>query len=282
MSRELNQHIEASAVIVRKALNGLTPKIALVLGSGLGGLADRAENAVQVSYDDLPGFPRPGVHGHAGVLVAGTVEGVPVIFLKGRTHFYEGTGAAPLKVMIRTLKSLGVDTLFLSNAAGSLRPEAPAGSLIAIADHINLSCTNPLTGYNDDDWGPRFVPMGNAWDKDLRDMLLQAARAIGVPLIEGVYAWFHGPTFETPAEIRMAKVIGADSVGMSTVPDCIIARHCGMKVVGCSAITNMGAGLSDENISHEQTIEQAAIAGEKLSRVVIRFLQDWHKGRAEC
>lgn len=280
MSHHLNHDIEKSADILRKALNGLTPKIAVVLGSGLGGLADKVDDAVSISYADLPGFPRPGVHGHAGMLVAGSIEKVPVIFLKGRVHFYEGTGADPLKTMIRTLKTVGVDTIFLSNAAGSLRPEAPAGNLIAIADHINVSGINPLTGHNDDDWGPRFVPMGNAWDKDLRALLLQAAKKLGVPLIEGTYAWFHGPTFETPAEIRMAQAMGADSVGMSTVPDCIIARHCGMKVVGCSAITNMGAGLSDENISHEQTIEQAAIAGEKLSRVVIQFLKDWHQGRA--
>ena len=280
MSVNLEQDIAKSADIIRKALGGMAPRIAVVLGSGLGGLADQVENAVQISYGDLPGFPRPGVHGHAGILVAGTIAHVPVIFLKGRVHFYEGSGAAPLKVMIRTLKSVGIDTLFLSNAAGSLRPEAPAGHLIAIADHINISGINPLTGPNDDEWGPRFVPMGDAWDKDLRAMLMQSAKALGEPLIEGVYAWFHGPTFETPAEIRMAKVLGADSVGMSTVPDCIIARHCGMKVVGCSAITNMGAGLSDEEISHDQTIEQAAIAGEKLSRIVIRFLQDWHKGRS--
>ncbi len=278
MSMDLNRDIEQSAARVREALKGLEPKIAIVLGSGLGDLADRVEDATQISYADLPGFPRPGVHGHAGVLVSGTIEGVPVIFLKGRVHFYEGGDAGPLKVMIRTLKTVGIDTIFLSNAAGSLRPEAPAGNLIAIADHINISGINPLTGPNDDDWGPRFVPMGDAWDKDLRAMLMQAARTLDIPLIEGVYAWLHGPTFETPAEIRMVRSLGADSVGMSTVPDCIIARHCGMKVVGCSAITNMGEGLSDENISHEQTIEQAAIAGEKLSRIVVRFLQDWHRG----
>jgi xanthosine phosphorylase len=280
MSTDLNPVIAQSAAVVRKALNGLSPKIAVVLGSGLGGLADQVTNPVSISYADLPGFPKPGVHGHAGVLVAGTIENVPVIFLKGRVHLYEGVGPAPLKVMIRTLKAVGVDTLFLSNAAGSLRPEAPAGNLIAIADHLNISGINPLTGHNDDDWGPRFVPMGNAWDADLRAMLMAAAKTLNVPLIEGVYAWFHGPTFETPAEIRMAKAMGADSVGMSTVPDCIIARHCGLKVVGCSAITNMGAGMSDEKISHEQTIEQAAIAGEKLTRVVIQFLKDWQAGRA--
>lgn len=276
MSSDLNAQIHESAKIIRTALNGLAPKVAVVLGSGLGGLADRATDAVNIPYGDLPGFPRPGVHGHAGMLVAGTIEGVPVIFLKGRVHFYEGIGSAPLKVMMRSLKSVGIETIFLSNAAGSLRPEAPAGNLIAIADHINLSGVNPLAGENDDDWGPRFLAMGDAWDKGLRALLMRTAKALDIPLIEGVYAWFLGPTFETPAEIRMAKIVGADSVGMSTVPDCIIARHCGLRVVGCSAITNMGAGLSDENISHDQTIEQAAVASKNFTRLVVQFLKNLH------
>lgn len=274
-----DSNIRASAEIIARALNGLKPKIAVVLGSGLGGLADKVSAPVEVSYTDLPGFPRPGVEGHAGKLIAGTIEGVPAIFLKGRVHFYEGGNAEPVRVMIRTLKTVGIDTMFLSNAAGSLRPEAGAGGLIAIADHINFMFTNPLVGANDDQWGPRFVAMDNAWDKDLRAMLMTSAKTIGVPMIEGTYCAFLGPTFETPAEIRMAKAMGADSVGMSTVPECIIARHCGLKVVGCSAITNMAAGMSEESLSHEQTLEWAAVAGEKLSRVVVQFLKDWNTKR---
>ncbi|HEY8190329.1 MAG TPA: purine-nucleoside phosphorylase, partial [Micavibrio sp.] len=227
MTGALDRDIGRSAGLIQEALKGLEPKIAVVLGSGLGGLSDKATDSIVIPYANLPGFPRPAVEGHAGILVAGNIEGIPVIFLKGRVHFYEGADPGPLKVMIRTLKTIGVHTLFLSNAAGSLRHEAPAGSLMAIADHINLFGSNPLTGPNDDDWGPRFPPMDNAYDKDLRALLTAAARKLGIPLIEGTYAGFLGPTFETPAEIRMAKAIGADSVGMSTVPECIIARHCG-------------------------------------------------------
>lgn len=273
---DLNRDIRKSADIIQALTKNLNPKIAVILGSGLGGLADRVDGAIEIPYSLLPGFPRPSVEGHDGKLIAGTVEGVPVIFLKGRVHLYEGVGAAPMKVMIRTLKTLGIETLFLSNAAGSLRREAPAGGLIAIADHLNLTGINVLVGRNEDEWGPRFPPMDNAWDADLRAMLMGAAQKLNIPMIEGVYGGFMGPTFETPAEVRMAKTLGADSVGMSTVSECILARHCGLKVVGCSAITNMAAGMSDEALSHDQTIEWAAVAGEKLSLVVVQFLQDLH------
>ncbi len=276
---DTNRDIRKSAEVIRALVKGLNPKIAVVLGSGLGGLAERVQGAVEIPYALLPGFPRPSVHGHDGKLVAGTIEGVPVIFLKGRVHLYEGVGASPIKVMIRTLKTLGVDTLFLSNAAGSLRREAPAGGLIAIADQLNLTGVNVLVGPNDEDWGPRFPPMDNAWDADLRVILMNAARKLNIPMIEGVYAGFMGPTFETHAEVRMAKTLGADSVGMSTVSECIIARHCGIKVVGCSAVTNMAAGMGSEELSHDQTIEWAAVAGEKLSQVVVQFLQDWKASR---
>lgn len=273
---DLNRDIRKSAEIVQALTKNLNPKIAVILGSGLGGLADRVDGAIEIPYTLLPGFPRPSVEGHDGKLIAGTVEGVPVIFLKGRVHLYEGVGAGPMKVMIRTLKTLGIETLFLSNAAGSLRNEAPAGGLIAIADQLNLTGVNVLVGPNEDEWGPRFPPMDNAWDEDLRAMLMAAAQRLNIPMIEGIYAGFMGPTFETPAEVRMAKTLGADSVGMSTVSECILARHCGMKVVGCSAITNMAAGMGEEALSHDQTIEWAAVAGEKLSLVVVQFLQDWH------
>jgi xanthosine phosphorylase len=276
---DLNRDIRKSADVIRGLIHNLNPKIAVVLGSGLGGLADRVHGAVEIPYSLLPGFPRPSVQGHEGKLVAGTIEGVPVVFLKGRVHLYEGVGPAPIKVMIRTLKTLGIDTLFLSNAAGSLRTEAPAGGLIAIADQINLTGLNPLVGPNDEDWGPRFPPMDNAWDADLRALLTGAAKKLNIPMIEGVYAGFMGPTFETHAEVRMAKILGADSVGMSTVAECIMARHCGLKVVGCSAITNMAAGMGTDELSHDQTIEWAAVAGEKLSHVVVQFLQDWHAAR---
>lgn len=275
----MNDDIAKSAAIIRARIGALKPDIAIVLGSGLGGLADKVQNAVAIPYSDLPGFPRPSVQGHEGKLVAGTIDGVPVITLKGRVHFYEGVGADQLKVMIRTLKTIGVNTMFLSNAAGSLRPDIGPGGVMAIADHINMSGTNPMMGENDEKWGPRFFGLGNAWDKGLCAKLIGSAAKVGVDLKSGVYVWLLGPTFETAAEIRMAKMVGGDAVGMSTVPDCMIARHCGMKVVGCSAITNMGEGMSDEVLSHEHTLSQAAIAGESFVKIVVQFLKDYHEGR---
>lgn len=275
----INRDIRKSADTIRSLIGGLQPKIGVVLGSGLGGLAERVSGAVEIPYSLLPGFPRPTVQGHDGRLIAGSIDGVPVLFCKGRVHLYEGVGPRPIKVMIRTLKMLGVDVIFLSNAAGSLRADVPPGGLMAIRDHINLTGMNPLAGPNEDDWGPRFPPMDNAWDADLRALFVSAAHKAGVPMAEGVYAGLLGPTFETHAEIRMLDRIGADSVGMSTVAECIIARHCGMRVVGCSAITNMAAGMGDIALSHDQTIEWAAVAGEKLSAVVAQFLSDFGAGK---
>jgi xanthosine phosphorylase len=261
-----------AAAAIRKALGARRPKIAMILGSGLGGLGDRLENAVRLNYQDLPGFPVLTVSGHTGVLIAGTLGGTEVIALKGRKHFYETDDAYPLKTMIRTMKAVGVETLFVSNAAGSLRASIGVSELMAISDHINWMGMNPLVGANDEDFGPRFVPLDNAWDAALRGKLKEAAAAGGVPLHEGVYIAFRGPNFESPAEIRMAQHLGADAVGMSSVPDCIIARHCGLKVVGCSCITNMGAGLSDEELSHAHTLENAARGAKNFEKLVTRFV----------
>lgn len=271
----LNGDIRESADVVTAMLKTLRPRIALVLGTGLAGLADQVQGAVEIPYARLPGFPHPGVAGHAGKMIAGTIHGVPVLCLKGRGHLYEGIGANPIKVMIRTLRSVGIDTLFLTNAAGSLRLEAPAGEVMAISDHLNLTGLNPLLGPNDDDWGPRFVAMDNAWDRDLRATLIASARVLGLNLMEGVYGGFLGPTFETHAEIRMAKILGADMVGMSTVAECIVARHCGIKVVGCSVITNLGAGIGEETLSHDDNLKWGAVGGEKLAKIIPQFLSDW-------
>lgn len=264
--------IQKSAAIIRKALPGFTPRVAFVLGSGLGAVADLMDEQAQISYADLPGFPVPTVQGHEGNLRLGTVDGVPVAFLKGRVHLYEGVGAAAMKVMIRTLKEIGTDMLFLTNAAGSLMKSHGPGSVVAITDHINFTGINPLAGPNDDDWGPRFPPMDEAWDKDGVALLMAAAKNAGVDLGRGVYAQFLGPNFETPAEVRMAGVMGADLVGMSTAAENIIAAHCGLKCIGVSAVTNMGAGLSDDALSHEQTLEGAALAADKMAKLVREFI----------
>jgi xanthosine phosphorylase len=266
------KNVEASHDIIRAKIGSRAPKIAIILGSGLGGLGDKIENAVKISYKDLPGFPALTVVGHAGELIAGTLNGAEVIALKGRKHFYETDDPYPLKTLIRTMKAVGIDTLFISNAAGSLNLQIPVGGLMAITDHINLMGLNPMTGPNDDDFGPRFPPMSDAYDTTLVEKLRAAAKKAGTPLYEGVYVGVRGPSFETPAEIRMMQKMGGDAVGMSSVPDCIIARHCGMRVVGCSCITNMGAGLSDEKLSHSHTLESASKAAAGFEKLVAEFV----------
>lgn len=265
--------IEKAGTIIREAGHGLSPEIAVMLGSGLGAVAGLMEERAALPYTALPGFPQPTVAGHEGLLRVGMVGGVPAYFLKGRQHLYEGEGADGLKSIIRTLKTLGVKTLVLTNAAGSIREDYPPGSVVAITDHINLTGTNPLTGTNDDEWGPRFVAMNNAWDDKLRAVLLDAGEQAGVSAGAGVYACFLGPTFETPAEVNMARVLGADLVGMSTVPENIIARHCGIECVGISAVTNLAEGLTDVPLSHEQTLEGAKRAEEKMAALIGAFIK---------
>ena len=261
-------NVKRSGEILTAALAGRAPKIAIILGSGLGGLADRIEQAVTVPYAELPGFPVLTVMGHTGALVAGLLNDVPVIVLKGRKHFYETDDPYPLKTMVRTLRAVGVETLFLSNAAGSLRASIGVSQLMLITDHINFLGLNPLTGANDEDFGPRFFGMSDAWDPLLSQKISVAATQEKIPLQRGVYMAFRGPSFETPAEIRMAQIWGADAVGMSSVPECLIARHCGLKVVGVSCITNMGAGLSDEQLTHAHTLENAAKGAADFERLV--------------
>lgn len=252
----------------------VTPRLGLVLGSGLGPLADAVEEVVAIPYAELPGFPVGSVAGHAGRLVLGHLEGTPVVVLQGRAHLYEGIPASDLAVPTRTVQALGAESIILTNAAGSLNPEAGPGELMALTDHINLMGANPLTGPNDDALGPRFVPLGDAYDIPLREAIAAAAGAEGVDLHEGVYLAVSGPSFETPAEIRAFKVLGADAVGMSTVPEVIVARHCGLRVAAVSAITNLAEGLGTEKLSHEHTLDNAAVAAEKLQRVLRRFVKE--------
>ncbi len=266
-----HQNIEACRSRLA-AIGADRARIAIILGSGLGGLDARLDNPQRLSYADLPGFPRPGVAGHAGEAVTGTLNGVPVLLYRGRQHFYETQDATPLKTMIRTVKALGIPRLFVSNAAGSINPHFAVGSLMAITDHINISGFSPLVGDNDEDWGPRFPSMTDAWDPQLRQLLHAAAKDAGITLHQGVYVWFRGPAFETPAEIRMAQTIGGDAIGMSTVPDLLIARHCGLQVVGCACLTNMGAGLSVEKLSHAHTLENAARAAAGFEELLAKFV----------
>jgi len=263
------ENVRKSAAMIRAACGAKIPRVAIILGSGLGGLAAHVTDASAIAYGDLPGFPELTVAGHTGRLLVGRLDGVPVVVLQGRKHFYETSDPLPLCTMVRALHAAGVGTLFLSNAAGSLRAQIGVSELMLIRDHINYLGLNPLVGPNFEEFGPRFVPMSDAWDPALREKLKKVAEAADVTLHEGVYMAFRGPSFETPAEIKMAQIVGADAVGMSSVPECIIARHCGMKVVGVSCITNMGAGLSDEEITHAKTLENAGRGAAAFERLVI-------------
>lgn len=235
--------------IIKTYKPDFTPRVAFILGSGLGALADQIENAVAISYEKLPGFPVSTVHGHAGELVLGYLQGVPVACMKGRGHFYEGRGMTIMTDAIRTFKLLGCELLFCTNAAGSLRPEVGAGSLVALKDHINTMPGTPMVGLNDERFGERFFSLANAYDAEYRALLQKVAKEEGFPLTEGVFVSYPGPNFETAAEIRMMQIIGGDVVGMSVVPEVISARHCELKVVAVSAITNMAEGLSDVKLS---------------------------------
>lgn len=266
------ENVQRASEKIRAAAGSLKPRIAIILGSGLGGLAAKVEGAVTIPYGELPGFPVLTVAGHAGQLLIGRLGGVPVIVLNGRKHFYETHDPYPLKTLIRAVHAAGADTLFLSNAAGSLRAPIGVSELMLISDHINFLGFNPLVGPNDESFGPRFVPVTDAWDAALRAKVKAVAQHEKITLHEGVYVAFRGPSFETPAEIRMAQGWGADAVGMSSVPECLLARHCGMKVVGVSCITNMGAGLSDEKLSHAHTLENASKGAAAFERLVIAAL----------
>jgi xanthosine phosphorylase len=265
---------DAAAYIRRHHPDVEPPRLALVLGSGLGGVADAVTDPVVIPYADLPGWPQSTVAGHAGRLVLGRLGGTPAAVFQGRAHLYEGIAAPLLAIPTRTAKALGAEMIVLTNAAGSLRAEVGPGQLMALTDHINLSGANPLTGPNEDELGPRFVPLGAAYDPELRARLHAAADALGVELSDGVYLQVAGPSFETPAEIRAFRVLGADAVGMSTVPEVIAANHIGLRVAAVSAITNLAEGMGDEPLSHEQTLASAATAAAELERVLLRFAEE--------
>ena len=250
-------------------LNGLMPRTAIVLGSGLGSLVDEVTDAIHIPYAEIPGFPESAVSGHAGELVAGYLGGQPVIMLAGRVHYYEQGDASAMRPAIEALCGIGVQSLILTNAAGSVRQDMPPGSVMQITDHINYSGMNPLIGEDSD---RRFVGMTNAYDADLSIAMRNSAIRAGVPLFSGVYMWFSGPSFETPAEIRMARTLGADAVGMSTVPEVILARFFGMRIAAASVITNYGAGMTGAELSQEETKDMAPIGGKRLAAILTEMI----------
>ena len=274
MSLTSQQARAARAIKARRP--DFTPKVGIILGSGLGALADNIENAISIPYDELPDFGNATVEGHDGFLVLGYLEGVPVACLKGRRHFFEGISNPMVQTLVRTLKLLGCEILLATNAAGSMDLEATPGSLMLITDHINFSFNNPLVGRNDDEFGPRFIGMEDAYDPELRELMLNTAKEQNITLRQGVYLGVLGPSFETPAEIRMFKMWGASAVGMSTVPEVIVARHCGLKVVVVSAVTNFASGLSDTKLTHEETLHFADKASGDMLKLVKNFIGHLH------
>ena len=261
--------IEDIAAKIKHQIGDRQPSTAIILGSGLGKFADNVENPVVIDYQDLPGFPAISVAGHRGRLLCGQIGRSEVIVLQGRAHYYEHGRADEMKIVVRTLAALGCATLILTNAAGSLNHDAGPGSVMLLTDHINFTGVSPLFNESGND---RFVDLVNAYDPALRERLLQIAARENIELHQGIYMWFCGPHFETPAEIRAARLLGADAVGMSTVPEVILARQAGMRVAGLSIITNYAAGTDKEKLSHEHTMKNAVLAAESVGSLLSKFL----------
>ncbi len=274
MSQDSVRRVQEAVDYIKSKLGAnIEANTAVLLGSGLGGLADDLIGAKELSYSEIPNFPVPTVKGHDGRLVYGQLEGTPIVFLKGRVHAYETDDFTALKTMIRTLKALGIETLFTTSSSGSLHMDMPPGSIMAITDHINMMGINPLQGENDDEFGPRFLDMGDIWNADSRNALLATAASLDIHVHEGVYVGFRGPCFETHAEVNMARTIGGHAVGMSAVPEAIVAHHCGLTLMGCAVITNFGAGMKDETLSHDQTLSGAKLAYADLTRLIKEHLK---------
>ena len=247
----------------------LRPQIALVLGSGLGGFADELENATRIRYDEIPAFPHSTAVGHAGRLVIGTVDGIAVAAMQGRVHLYEGYSAQKVALPVRVFGRMGIKAAILTNAAGGINPAYGQGALVAIRDHINLQGQNPLVGPNNERFGPRFPDMTDCYNAQFRQLVLDQSNGLGGGIFEGVYAAVLGPSYETPAEIRYLRTIGADLVGMSTVSEVIAARHVGMEVLAISCVTNMAAGMSGEKINHQEVLE----TGERVRSKFVSLLR---------
>ncbi|HNX32335.1 MAG TPA: purine-nucleoside phosphorylase [Holophaga sp.] len=263
--------IQEAASFIRSRIREV-PRTALVLGSGLGSLADELQDPVVIPYGEIPHFPAATAPGHAGRLLAGRLEGTPVLMMQGRFHRYEGHEPSRIVFPVRVLKCLGVARLLLTNASGGVQPRFQPGDFMLMTDHLNLAGCNPLVGPNDEAIGPRFFDLSRAYDPALRDLARRAAGELGIQLHEGVYAWFSGPSFETPAEIRMARILGADAVGMSTVPEVIAAVHCGLRVLGISCITNLAAGILDQPVTAEEVFETSRRRGPVFSALMRRIV----------
>lgn len=259
---------------LKQKLGNYKPQTALILGSGLGAVADNIQNPLIIRYEEIEGFPKSTVAGHCGQLVAGLLNGREVLCLQGRFHLYEGHKPSVIAEVIQALKYIGITEIIITNAAGSLNPAFAPGEIMMISDHINFSGHNPLVGPNDENAGPRFVDMSNAYDHSLREKAHKVATREKIKLHEGIYLMVLGPNFETAAEIRAFRTLGADAVGMSTVPEVIAAVHCGIKVIAFSAITNFGTGMQNGALSHDETLAGAAKAADNLTTLIRAYLAE--------
>ena len=264
---ELSTRIQAAADYIRPFITTV-PTVGLILGSGLGDFADTLENRVVIPFADIPDFPQATVEGHVGAFVFGTKQGKPVVALQGRLHYYEGHSQQTITIPVRVMAKLGVKQLILTNAAGGVNLNYYPGDLMLISDHINYSGSNPLLGQNMPEFGPRFPDVSDLYTARLRKIITEKAAQNGIALRQGVYMMFSGPNYETPAEVRMARIVGADAVGMSTVPEALVAAQCGMEVLGISCITNMAAGVLNQPLSHEEVIETAAKVHDQFHRLL--------------
>jgi purine-nucleoside phosphorylase len=275
-STSLYERAEHATRIIRARI-AVEPRIAIILGSGLGGFADDFDEAVGIPYEEIPGFMRSTAQGHAGRLVIGKVDTVPVVAMQGRVHYYEGYSLEEVTFPIRTFKLLGIKTLILTNAAGGINVQLTQGGLMVLTDHLNLMGDNPLRGANDERFGPRFPDMSSVYSPELQELTVEEARAIGVEVRRGIYGALSGPSYETPAEIHLLRTLGADAVGMSTVPEAIVARHMGLEVLGISCITNMAAGISDEPINHEEVMATGDRVRESFTELLRRIVAGIHR-----
>ncbi|OWA37083.1 purine-nucleoside phosphorylase [Saccharibacillus sp. O16] len=264
-------HIQEAADYIRSKTN-LTPEIGLILGSGLGILANLIEDAVSIPYEEIPHFPVSTVEGHEGELLLGTIQGRPVVMMKGRFHMYEGYAPSVTAFPVRVMKNLGIASLLVTNAAGGVNTSFVPGDLMLLSDHLNLTGNSPLIGPNDNALGVRFPDLSEAYSRRLRQVAKDAASEHAFTFKEGVYAGLLGPSYETPAEIRMLRTLGADAVGMSTVSETIVARHAGIEVLGISCITNMAAGILDQPLSHAEVMETAELVKEKFLSLVLSII----------
>ena len=267
------EQIRKSTKIISSLFNEIKPKIGIILGSGLSGFENSLQNIKTLNYRELPGFPEISVQGHLGKIILGEINKIPIICLSGRAHSYEGKFTS-MVTPIRTLKSLGCEIIIATNAAGGLVPSYVPGDLMLISDHINLQPGNPLVGPNTEEFGPRFPDLSDAYDYKLRELMKKCAKSLSIKLHEGIYLACLGPNFETPAEISAFQTLGAHAVGMSTVPEVIVARHCNIKIIALSTITNLAAGMNKGPLSHDETLRFAKVGSEKLIKLCHEFIRN--------